>query len=72
MMSIDFLNSLHFNNYDILFIVRWEEALGLCSNLYTTPMNGLVQYLPEVSMVSTRLLVMSTWLNNVMITKMYI
>ena len=55
MMIIDILNSLHFNDDNILFIVRWEEAMGLCSNLYTTPMNGLVQYLPEVSMVSTRL-----------------
>ena len=37
--------------FSLIFIDRWEEAMGLCSKLYTTPMNGLVQYLPEVSMV---------------------
>ena len=35
------------------FTFRWEEALGLCSTVFVTPMNGLVQFLPEVSVVGT-------------------
>ena len=35
-----------------VFYYRWEEALNLCSRVFYTPMNGLVQFLPEVAMVT--------------------